>query len=649
MSVQHFDTASQPDERDGFDDIVRQHVREARAAYDVDNFDRAIAACERLLALRPNNAEALLLLGMTSWKLDEPLHAIDMFRRAQQSDQNTREYADALATILAHLGESNESLYFAKLATILEPHPFGDELMPERFREFFKNLSFARPHIYRTRALDALERGAFREADTLLEKQLGLTPKDPETLRLEAETAYENGQLAKAVKAIEAVIESCATAPDHDRLARILAQAGYFDAALESHDAAITLRPDDPSLAQSRLRTLAMRSGDGSRDPEYDAACHDWFARFAPLPSARSVRIKFGNPADPKRRLRIGYLGSNLHSRGLAPILEPILARHDPTAYEALVYASGAQHDMTTQSLMRRCSRWTDVTGVDPETIAQILQNDKIDIAVDLTGHGPNSLMHAMMHNPAPVRLGWLGTRPATPDAYDHHLLGTDALSLPVEHPVSTSLLPDLTPASPCSSNGYVTFGLVAPVAAINRATFALAQKVLSAITDARLLIANAARHDTGTMSRIHTLAEEFEISDRVIVAELENPKSNRAEFFDHIDILLDTAPTGRFMESAEALWMGTPVLTLVSHRAECVLATSGHSDWVFKDAAALVHGASELANSFDNLNAIRRDLRAEIARSPLYNWSAFVTKLEAAYRAHWAVWCDTENTPENP
>lgn len=652
MSLQHPDSvagARPPGASGASDDTVHQHVLEARAAYDVENYDRVIATCERLLAQRPDNAEALLLLGMTSWQLDEPLHAIDLLRRAQRADEATREYADALATILAHLGESNESLYFAKLATILEPHPFGEDLMPERFREYFKNLNFARPHIYRSRALDALERGALREAESLLDKQLGLTPDDPETLRLDARTAFENGKLARAVTALEPVIERYATAPDHDLMARCLARAGYFDAALESHHTALTLRPDDAELGQSYLRTLALRSDDGPSDqPEsptdYEIACREWFSRFGTSDPDRP--LEFPNSADPERPLRVAYLGSDLHGRGLAPILEPVLAQHDPNEVEAFVYAGGTLQDMTTQSLMRCCRRWTSVAGIDPVTIGEILRNDGIDVVVDLTGHGPDSLLRTMMQAPAPVRLGWLGIRPATPDPYDAHLLGSGPHRLPVEYPISTALLPDAISPLPCQAPGQVTFGLVAPVAALTKDTFALAQAVLDALPDAHLLVANIAGHDAETMSRIHMMAEELGLRERITVAELENPKAQRAEFFAYIDILLDPVPVGGFSESAEALWMGAPVLTQTGTRTARALEATGCEVWIQPDRTSLVQAAVTLATDLDALSAHRQNLRARIAPSPLFNSGAFVKSLEAAYRAHWTAWCDEGTNP---
>ncbi|CAN0577490.1 unnamed protein product, partial [Laminaria digitata] len=224
-----------------------------------------------------------------------------------------------------------------------------------------------------------------------------------------------------------------ATAPDHDRLARVFAQAGFFEAALESHDKAMALRPDAPALMQSRLRTLALQYGDDPQTPEYADACRAWFNKY--LSSGADEAIQFDNPVTPDRRLRIGYLGSAFHARGLAPVFEGILAAHNPNEFEIYIYASGLQQDLTTQNLMRRCARWTDVTGIDPETTAHILRNDHIDIAVDLTGHGQDSLLQVLAYAPAPLQLGWLGVKPASQSAYNADLLASEVGALPVDHP----------------------------------------------------------------------------------------------------------------------------------------------------------------------------------------------------------------------
>lgn len=619
---------------DTYDPVIARAVRDARAAFDAENYDRAIAACERLLTQRPETPEALMLLGLTSWKLDEPVHAVDLLRRAQSADGNTREYADALATLLAYLGESTESLYFAKLATILTPHPMGDALLPANFREYFKHLAFARPHIYRTRAREAMERGALNNAITLLEKQLDLTPRDPETLRLTFDALLETGAIARAVTVIETILEDYPTAQDHDRMAQALSRAGYHDAALERHDMAIELHPDNPAIAQSRLRTLAACHGDLPPGIAYADACRDWEQRFA----ASSADRAFDNTREPERRLRVGYTGAAMHATGLAPILEPVLHAHDPEAVEIYIYARGMRQDMTTQNLMRRCTRWTDLNGVDPETSAEIMRNDGIDLLVDLVGHGANSHLQTFAHAPAPIRLGWLGVIPADGGLYDARLNASSGAALPFLHPVARH------DAIAAPGDGPITFGVVAPVGAIGPATFETAQAVLDVVPGSRLLVANTGHHDEETMARVHALSKDFGLDARVIVAELDSSTAPSRDFFAHIDVALDTWPAGSFTDAADALGAGVPVLTRPGGRTALALSALGRDEWIGESVPDISAMARELADR-EKLATLRGQLRAAASASALFDTKAFTRALEAAYRAHWRNWC-AEHSP---
>jgi len=635
---------------DSFDGSIEAHVRAARAAFDVENYDGAIAACERLLANHSGAPEALLLLGLVSWKLDEPVQAVDLLRRAHDADPDCREYADALATILAQLGDSTESLYYAKLSTVLSSHPLGAALLPSKFTEYFKNLNFARPHTFRNRARKALERGAIQEAIDLCGTQLELTPNEPETLRLIAAALFEQGQITSAVSALQCVIRDCATANDYDNLARFLAAAGKYDEALLAHDMAGLRQPDDPLPAQARLRTLAKQFGDEDPTSTFAVACRSWADRFGHRGSGAPAG--FTNSADPERRLRIGYVGAGLHAGDLAPMLEPIFARHDQALVETYVYADDARQDPMTESLMRHVSRWTDLRNVDPETAAEIIRGDGIDIAVDLRGLDTDNRLLTFLHRPAPVCLGWLGVRPISTDAHDAHLVGeglTTAGTLPVDHPITMAGMPAINPAPPLSTNGHLTFGVLGPVSAIGHASVAIWKTVLDAVPDAQLLVANYGRIDSDTVNRIHQLTAHVGLSDRVIVAELEDQHAPRAKFMDYIDVVLDTMPQSGFTETGEALWMGVPALAAKGSAGARALAAAGKDAWIYPDLDGLRETARELSQRADMLHEYRQSMRLSLADAPLFDVGAFTRSLEAAYRAHWTRWCNKNPSLQSP
>lgn len=648
MSLAEPESAENPSAVADPDARVATHVRQARGAFDAENYEAAIRACERLLAERPGCPEALLILGLTSWKLDEPVQSIDLLRRAHAADGNTREYADALATLLAYMGDSNESLYYAKLATVLAPHPLGEALLPPNFTEYFKYLHFARPHIYRTRAREALERGAFAEAIDLCEKQLELTANEPDSLRILAQALIARGQLSAAIEALHTIIGGVATAADYALLADALSRAGRFDEALLAHELAEVRNDSAPALAAQRLETLARRGGTAGAD--YLQGCRDWFARFDP---GAAEPAGPANAPDPDRDLRLGFVGANFHAGADAPVLER-LARHlTGMGHEVYVYDAGRRQDMATQALTRQTTRWTDIAGIDPETAAEIMRRDAIDIAIDMSGMAADSQLLAFTCRPAPVRLGWLGPMPGigTPalDAHLIHATDDDGPVLQAAFAVPTAGAPAIDPAPPCAAGAGPTFGICVPLWTVGSESFVLCKPVLDEVPDANLIIANSARNDDRTVSRIYGLAGHAGLADRVTVAELESPTAPRSGFFAFFDVVLDSGRDEGFVEAAEALWMGVPVLALTGTGAARALAAAGREDWIFDDAASLAAAAGNLAGDTDALRSLRQGLRIDVAETPLFDSALFAADFARVCRAHWRRWCAAASSQEFP
>jgi len=250
------------------------------------------------------------------------------------------------------------------------------------------------------------------------------------------------------------------------------------------------------------------------------------------------------------------------------------------------------------------------------------------------------------------VRLGWLGTRPASSDAHDAHLIGigptrddADLGTLAADHPITMAGMPAVNPAPPRAANGHVTFGVLGPVAAVGHTCVATWKAVLNAVPDAKLLVANFGRMDNETVDRIYTLAAHVGLGERVTVAELEDEHAPRAKFMDYIDIVLDTMPHSGFTETGEALWMGVPALAASGSAGARALAAAGKTDWVYSDLDNLRETACQLAGDVALLHAYRQNLRLSLADTPLFDVGAFTRNLETAYRTHWARWCAVQTS----
>lgn len=120
------------------------------------------------------------------------------------------------------------------------------------------------------------------------------------------------------------------------------------------------------------------------------------------------------NGRDSERRLRIGYVSPDLRRGGLAAVLEPVLANHDRRQVEIVLYAEVSRPDLMTSRLKALADHWRDTVGLDDAAMAERVRADGVDILVDLAGHRPGNRLPVFARRAAPVQVGWLGYPDAT-------------------------------------------------------------------------------------------------------------------------------------------------------------------------------------------------------------------------------------------
>ena len=318
-------------------DQIEALIREALRCVEDRWHDEAILACEQALKASPLCPEALYLMGLIAYDLEEPLQGIKLIEKAHELAPGVLEFAEALAALQARIGKVHDALFYAKLATTLQPHPAIAGLLPERFGSFFKNLEFGRTALYRDRAQKEFAKGDFAKAIANCERQSELTPGDTATLRLLARAATEHVQSERAIAAFRAVLHGDEAGPeDLSGLARALAGAGRHDEALACHEAAIDQRPDDPALHSRLLADMVRRPGASARDLAEAQAT--WQARHGAAVAARPLPADLDR--DPERPLRVAYISAAFYANDLIQIFEPVLRAHRRRQVTAYCYTT---------------------------------------------------------------------------------------------------------------------------------------------------------------------------------------------------------------------------------------------------------------------------------------------------------------------
>ena len=373
---------------------------------------------------------------------------------------------------------------------------------------------------------------------------------------------------------------------------------------------------------------------------------------------------------DPNKQLKIGLLSPDFCRHAVSYFIEPLLEQWDREKVHITLYGCGNVRDDYTRRLQGKAERWRDFEGVNDENaILQILR-DEIDILVDIAGHTAGNRLQLMAAKPAPIQatyLGYYGTTGLSQINYwitDHTLHPPEndendkcsearwRLNRPY---ISYRPLPEAPEIEtlPMKKRGYPMFGSFNQSRKITITTAERWMAVLRAIPDAQLLLKSKNLGEETESRRVKELFQNLGLAEERLHLAGHSPSvAAHLNCYNQIDVALDTFPYTGCTTTADALWMGIPVLTvagstMVSRQAAAVLNAVNHQEWICIDENQLVEKAQALIREPEKLKEIRENLRGELIRSELLNHKGLALSLEDSFRSWWKIWLSEQGWKE--
>jgi protein O-GlcNAc transferase len=597
----------------------------------------AIVAYRRAVAIRPDYAEAYCNLGNALRSFDKLEEAAAAYRQAIGIRPGYAEAHAYLGAVLQEQGRIEEAVAACRRAIALRP-------------------DLAEAHCNLGNALR--DQGKFREAAAAYRRSIGLWPDYFVAHANLGNALRDQGLLTEAVGAYRQAI---AIKPDfalaHCNLGNALQDGGKLQEAMEAFRRAIDL---DPGYASAHSNLLMCMHYASSVSP---ADLHAEALAFGRRHEAVGTMMTYDNARDAERRLRIGYVSADFRNHPVGYFLARVLAARDPAAAEIICYAHQPIDDAMTARLRGHADQWRSIIGMSDADAAAMIRRDAIDILVDLGGHTANNRLTLFALRPAPVQATWLGYFDTTGlTAIDHILADRFVVPPGEEDRFSETVwrLPDIylcyaphaiaiVPAPPPAlANGFVTFGCFNNRAKITDETVRVWAEVLRRVDGARLFLKNRSLADAAVADALTNAFASHGIAQERLILEGQSPLPELLAAYNRTDIALDPFPFAGGTTTAEALWMGVPVVTLrgdrwVGRMSEGMLTTLGLAELVAGDAEGYVRIAVELARDLSRLGALHAGLRRMLQDSPFCDGPRFARALDAAYRDMWRVWCAGE------
>jgi predicted O-linked N-acetylglucosamine transferase (SPINDLY family) len=201
------------------------------------------------------------------------------------------------------------------------------------------------------------------------------------------------------------------------------------------------------------------------------------------------------------------------------------------------------------------------------------------------------------------------------------------------------------TNALPALGGQGITFGCANRAEKITALAAAVWGRIMTALPGARLLIKDRGLDDAENRRLLLARLAEAGIAPARVSLLGFSPHQQHLEIFRRMDLALDPFPQGGGVSTAEALWMGVPVVALMgatpaSRASAAMLSALGMADWVARDADEYAAIAVRACADLGRLSGLRESLRQRIAASPVGDPGRYCREVESAYRAMWRRWC---------
>ena len=361
-------------------------------------------------------------------------------------------------------------------------------------------------------------------------------------------------------------------------------------------------------------------------------------------------RNDFGNEAD--KRLRIGYVSPDLRQHAVSHFFEPVLDAHNRSEVEVFCYAEVKRPDAVTQRLQGKVDHWRSTVGMSDEDAARLIYKDQIDVLIDLAGHTAGNRLKVFTYKPAPIQATYLGYCATTGlEAMDYWI------SDEVLHPEDTVELAtearyrlprcwlcyrpnENAPAVELVEvDRALTFGSLNNWSKLTPEVMALWSEILLSVPKSRLLLKTRVLSDEKVRARCIAQFESYGVSSERLTL-LSNSEDYLSTYHE-IDIALDTFPRTGGATTADALWMGVPVLTLsgermIERQGVSMLTAVGLEELIANTKDEYVEKAVVLAKDAERRKQLRGSLREQMAASPLCDARGLAQALEEAYRDMW-------------
>jgi len=598
--------------------------------------EEAVENYKKSIKINPNYAEAYNNLGVSFYKLNKLDEAIQSYEKAISLKPNFAEGFNNLGNTICEKNNIKDSLeYFEKALKIKPKYPeayFGIARVYEKDNQKQKAIDNYNKAI--------LLKPNYAEAYN----GLGLIYREIS----KSDDAYLN--FHKAISANPNYEKS------YNNLGNLLSNLGKHEEATNMYKQAIKVKPNYATAYSNLLFNLNYQI-DFKIDYYLEEAKN---YRLNCKSKTKNLSFQYKYEKNPNK-LKIGFITADFGNHPGGYFTLSTLRELKKKNVDLIAYSTTNRPEKYSTYFKPLFSKWHNVEKKEDEKIIKLILEDGIHILIDLQGHSANNKLTVFMHKAAPIQATWLG-QGSTGISEINYFIGNSFINPKSEdknYVEKVLRLPDVsqcfTPPDfdikidelPVLRNKFITFGGINQITKINDEVIELWSKILISTPNSKLFLINKSLNDKKILENLYKRFKRNNINkDRLILLGATKTRKELLEFYNQIDITLDTFPYQGNTSTLESLWMGVPVVVLKGNRylfhfGESINNYLNMNNWTAKNKDEYILKAIKFSSDTNYLIEIRKNLRDNLLQSPLCDAVKFSNSFNNLI---WYMWNNFKN-----
>ena len=351
------------------------------------------------------------------------------------------------------------------------------------------------------------------------------------------------------------------------------------------------------------------------------------------------------------KKIKIGFVSSDFRKHSINNVIHSLFLYKNKKKFEFCCYSSTNNEDKITDWYKKISNSWKNIIYLNDKKVSELIISDNIDILIFIGGLTGTNRYLLSTYKSAKKQISFHPASSSGIKELDYWI--TDSVLNPInikekisekvirmEHLFNftkpeNNYLPKIN-EPPMKKNNFISFSSFSNPMKLSLKSLELWLEVLKNFQGSKLYLKFFNFLDNRKIQNtIYNFLEKNSIQKERIIFINKKFKKTYLEYYNDIDIALDTFPYSGATTSFGAICMGVPVYTLtgknyISRQSASVLTSAGLSDWIVHDKNDYIKTLKKLAN-LKKVSKLRLNLRKQVAESPLCNGVKFAKNFEDA------------------